>query len=114
MSYVHALALLQAEGSLPMSRLAEAMAVSLPNLTGIVGRMEERGLVERIHDQRDRRVVHVRLTAQGTAALEEADQARRRRLARIMTELTPEQRTRCLQSLREMRAAAERLGAELY
>ena len=109
MSYVHALALLQAKGSLPMSRLAEHMNVSLPNATGIVGRMEERGLVERTHDQRDRRVVMVRLTDAGAAAMEEADDARRRRLSRIVGELTPEQRTRCLQTLREMREAAERV-----
>ncbi len=110
LSYVHALALLQAEGPLSMSRLADRMGVSLPNATGIIGRMEERGLVEREHDERDRRVVHARLTDKGLGAMEEADQARRQRLGRIIDALTPEQRGRCLQSLRELRGAAERVA----
>ena len=110
LSYVHALALLQAEGPLSMSRLADRMGVSLPNATGIIGRMEERGLVEREHDERDRRVVHVRLTEKGLGAMEEADQARRQRLGRIVDVLTPDQRARCLQSLRELRDAAERVA----
>jgi DNA-binding MarR family transcriptional regulator len=111
LSYVHALALLQAEGPLTMSRLAERMGVSLPNATGIIGRMEERGLVERQHDEQDRRVVHALLTEKGLEAMEEADQARRQRLGRIIDALTPAQRRRCLQSLRELRGAAERVAA---
>jgi DNA-binding MarR family transcriptional regulator len=87
------------------------MAVSLPNATGIVGRMEERGLVERHHDEQDRRVVHARLTDKGLAAMDEADQARRHRLGRIVGALTPEQQSRCLQSLRDLRGAAERVAA---
>lgn len=109
LSHVHALALLQAEGPLPMSRLAEQMSVSLPNATGIIGRMEERGLVERTHDQLDRRVVTVRATARGLAAMEEAEDLRRRRLRLILARLDREQQERCLRSLQELRAAAEQV-----
>ncbi len=40
-----------------MGRLAERLDVSLPNVTGIVDRMAERGFVERGRDAEDRRVV---------------------------------------------------------
>ena len=52
---------LDAEGPLPMARLAEAMDVSQASATGIVDRMEQRGLVERQRDDADRRVVRVAL-----------------------------------------------------
>ena len=45
---------LEADGPLSMTRLAEAMDVSVASATGIVNRMEERGLVERRHDNADR------------------------------------------------------------
>jgi DNA-binding MarR family transcriptional regulator len=108
-THVHALLLLTKE-QLSMSRLAEALGVSLPNATGIVGRMAERGLVERMHDDADRRVVHVRLSERGRAALEEAEATRRQRFAAIVAALTPEQQERALQALRDLRAAAKRTG----
>ena len=41
----HLVALLETEGEVPMSRLAEALDVALPNATGIVGRLAERGII---------------------------------------------------------------------
>ena len=60
-----------------MSRLAELLDVSLPNVTGIVDRMEERGLVERGRDADDRRLVTVSVDRCGRATVEEIDQIRR-------------------------------------
>jgi MarR family transcriptional regulator, organic hydroperoxide resistance regulator len=109
LTHVHALLLL-AQGQLSMSHLADALGVSLPNATGIVGRMAERGLVERVHDEIDRRVVHVRLSERGRAALEEAEATRRERFGAIVAALTPEQQERTLQALRDLRVAAEGTG----
>ena len=48
-----------------MGDLAEELDVSVASATGIVDRMEQRGLVERRHGPDDRRVVMVDLTATG-------------------------------------------------
>lgn len=111
MTHLHLLLLLQTEGTLSMSRLADFLDVSLPNATGIVGRMEERGLVQRVHDDHDRRIVQVRLSPAGLAVLEETDLMRQEQLAGILEELTPEQQRGCLRAVRDVRAAAERLAA---
>jgi len=111
MTHLHVLLLLQTEGTLSMSRLADLLDVSLPNATGIVGRMEERGLVQRAHDDHDRRIVQVQLSAAGQAVLDETDLMRREQLARILEELTPDQQRSCLRAVRDLRAAAERLAA---
>jgi len=47
MTHFHVLAVLEADGPTPMSRLADQLGVAFSNLTGIVSRMEERGIVER-------------------------------------------------------------------
>src|SRR5215204_5456008 len=53
------LALLEMHGGMPMTRLADELGVALPNATGIVGRLVERGIVARADDAQDRRRVVV-------------------------------------------------------
>lgn len=52
---------------LPMSALAGLLHCDNSNVTGIVDRLEARGLVERRPASHDRRVKHLRLTEAGAA-----------------------------------------------
>ena len=49
----------------PMSELASALRCDNSNVTGIVDRLEDRGLVERHAAEHDRRVKMLRITARG-------------------------------------------------
>lgn len=73
MAQLNILYTLHRSGEMPMSRLADALNVSLSNATGLVDRMEERGFVERTRVPEDRRIVEVRITADGVRVLEEND-----------------------------------------
>lgn len=106
-THLHVLFLLESEGPMAMSRLAELLDVSLPNVTGIVDRMAERGLVERSRDTDDRRVVTVSTAIAGRQAVEEIDQIRRQTMSKVLGGMTPEQQHRALQTFTDMRAAAE-------
>jgi DNA-binding MarR family transcriptional regulator len=60
----------QARGaSLRTKDLAEAVNATLPRLSRVVGKLVERGLVERGGGESDARVVNVRLTSAGRRAL---------------------------------------------
>jgi DNA-binding MarR family transcriptional regulator len=102
----HAVALLEMRGPMPMSRLAEELGVALPNATGIIGRLAERGIVERRHADADRRVVLVSLNESGRRLVSEMEEARRGRIRRLVEELTPAQQERLLHAVRDLRAAA--------
>jgi DNA-binding MarR family transcriptional regulator len=52
-------------GGLPFGEIGAKMMVTVSNLTGIVDRLEEKNLVTRERDERDRRVVRVVLTDRG-------------------------------------------------
>jgi DNA-binding MarR family transcriptional regulator len=52
-------------GGLPFGEIGEKMMVTVSNLTGIVDRLEEKRLVVRERDARDRRVVRVTPTDKG-------------------------------------------------
>ncbi len=63
----HVLRLLDPESTTPMRRLAEQLRCDASNVTGIVDRLEGRGLVERRACPRDRRVKELALTPAGAA-----------------------------------------------
>lgn len=106
------LALLEMHGGLPMSRLAEELDVALPNATGIVGRLVDRGIVQRTHDDSDRRLVLVTLTDAGQRIIGEMEAGRRERMSRLIAQLDDQQQRRLLQSVKDLHAAALRLAAE--
>jgi DNA-binding MarR family transcriptional regulator len=110
---LHVLMLLSSRGPMPMSRLAALADVSLPSLTGIVDRMEERGLAERVRDERDRRVVVVQVTDRGRTSCEEFEAVPRETMRRILNELSEADQRTCLKAFRAMRQAVERLEPEL-
>jgi DNA-binding MarR family transcriptional regulator len=108
--HLHVLALLEAAGPLAMSRLAEALDVSVASATGIITRIENRGLVERRHATEDRRNVFVHATPEGLRVFATLEEGRRDRLARILAELSPHELAAFLTGLRAMRAAGNRLA----
>lgn len=54
------------KGSASATILSERLNVSKPNLTGMIGRLEKRGLVKRRESKADRRVKNIELTKKGT------------------------------------------------
>lgn len=54
----------------PMRTVARTLGYDASNLTGVVDRLEDRGLLERRTDAQDRRVKTVALTPAGTRAVE--------------------------------------------
>jgi DNA-binding MarR family transcriptional regulator len=59
----------------PMRELARRLHMDASNLTGLVDRLERRGLVERRPDPADRRVRHLVLTPEGTRLRHDLDVA---------------------------------------
>ena len=90
---------LRHHGPTPMRRLAEQMNCEASNLTGLVDRLESRGLVERRPDPGDRRVRLLALTDEGTSLSQETWTAVARRCA--LTTLAPERRVLLAELLRE-------------
>jgi DNA-binding MarR family transcriptional regulator len=111
--HLNVLTALEAEGPLPMKRLAEAMDVSDASATGIVDRMEKRGLVERRHGTEDRRVVRVHATEAGFQVFRDMAVHRRGVLSKVLAELTQEEMASLLVGMRAIHTARRRLLEEL-
>ena len=59
------IALLYETDGLTIGSISQQRGVDAPTITGIVKRLEQSGLLERVHNREDRRVVKVYLTAEG-------------------------------------------------
>ncbi|MGE0193613.1 MAG: MarR family winged helix-turn-helix transcriptional regulator [Planctomycetota bacterium] len=57
------------ETGLPCLGVGERMVARVPDVTRLIGRLEDRGLVHRERSQADRRVVTVRITPEGLERL---------------------------------------------
>ncbi len=105
MSQLHVMHLLEGHGEMPMSRLAEMLDVSFSNATGLIDRVEERGLVERTRIAADRRMVMVQLTPAGRQMLDDFETINEGILRRVLDQLDPQQVTRLARAMRDLRDA---------
>ncbi|MBI2777273.1 MAG: MarR family transcriptional regulator [Chloroflexi bacterium] len=103
--HLHVLSVLESDGPVSMSALAEELDVSLASVTGIVTRMEQRRLVERRHGTADRRVVLVHPTRRGAGVFRVIELHRQRRLKKVLDQLSAAELQAFLVGIRAMRAA---------
>jgi DNA-binding MarR family transcriptional regulator len=101
-----ALSLLASEQDLPIGTLAQRLVLDASVVTGIVKRLEQHGLVERVHDRTDYRLVRLHLTDEGqeiTQALASAATAFNQRLLQGFSQ---EERAMLREQLARIRANA--------
>jgi DNA-binding MarR family transcriptional regulator len=110
--HLHVLTILEASGPLSMGKVAEALDVSVASATGIVDRMEQRGLIERHAQPGDRRIVIVQPTPAGLAVFSDLDAQRRITITRILERLTDDELSSFLIGLRAMGVARVAITAE--
>ena len=92
-------------GALPMGKMGERLMVHPAAVTKAIGRLEQRGLVQRHMSPDDRRVVLAEITPAGRALAEEATTALNQ-AAFGLPGLTPDQAAQVTATLHLIRAAA--------
>jgi long-chain acyl-CoA synthetase len=94
-------------GSAAAARLAERLTVTRPTVTAVVDGLVVQGLVARSRTDADRRQVDHALTAEGEAALAEADEAVGTRLAELLSALPDERRDAAVAGLEAWQEALD-------
>jgi DNA-binding MarR family transcriptional regulator len=105
MAHLHLMSMLDRHGELPMSRIAELLDVSDSNATGLIDRMEERGLVARVRHPEDRRVVLVRVTDRGRQILTDMEILRDDLMRRVLSRLDDGKLARLAAAVGDVQAA---------
>ena len=85
------LATLERGGPRRLTALAAREGVTQPAMTQLVARLQDAGLVDRVPDAADGRVVYVRITAEGRAMLARRRAVRAERVAALLARLSPDE-----------------------
>lgn len=91
-----------------MGDIAAALGISLPATTNMIVRLEAKGLVERVHDRDDRRVVMCSLTPEGRSQAEALWNVHRQQIASVADILTTQEMTMVVEAMELLSAALGR------
>jgi DNA-binding MarR family transcriptional regulator len=100
------LATLERSGPRRLTALAAREGVTQPAMTQLVARLQDAGLVDRVPDPGDGRVVYVRITAEGQAMLAGRRAVRAERVAALLARLSPAEQAALAAALPAMDALA--------
>ncbi len=96
------LLVLHEEGSLPLSQIAKKIMVKSSTLTGIIDRLEQKGLVIRTRKSLDRRVITIDLTEKGQELAVCAPPPIQKKIVHGLKNLSDIEREQIIQSLNKL------------
>ena len=102
MSQLKAMTAFSEDSLLSMGELCKMANIKMPSMTEVVDRFEKEGILERIRDNEDRRVVKVKMTAKGKKMHKEVLKRRANELTKMFGVLTTEDRTKLVDSLKNV------------
>lgn len=106
------LGLLEHEQGLPIGTLAQHLALDASVVTGIIKRLEQQGLVERVHDRTDYRLVRLHLTTEGQELIHALWPVAMTFNQRLLQGFSQEEREKFLEQLAHIRANALSIQGE--
>jgi len=102
MSQLKAMTAFSEDSLLSMGELCRLANVKMPSMTEAVDRFEKEGILERVRDKSDRRVVKVKLTRKGKQMHSEVLKKRAAELTRLYGSLSRADRTTLVKSLKNV------------
>ena len=96
------------EGVTNFKMLAEALKVTPPNVTGIIERLVEQGLVSRASNEQNRRTQNLKLTTKGVSLLAQLRERSTSHFAGILASLSVEDLLALVQGLNALANALEK------
>jgi len=102
---IHTIALIGRLGSPRMSEIAERGRVTRGAVSIMVGKLAKKGYVKRARDGKDRRVVHVSLTARGRAIERDHQEYHEKANAKILASLTDKEKRQAAKLMQKIARA---------
>ena len=109
LSEIKALAAFRGDKDYTMGELSKNAQVAMPSMTEMIDKLEKHGMAERSRDDNDRRVVKVRLTAEGKRLRKEFMQKRFNDLKAMFGKLSDGELDELISSLKRARLILEKV-----
>jgi len=99
----------QMHGPVRMSQIGRHMGISKPYMTALVDKLIRDGLVERVPDPHDRRVVNVKITDAGIEEIRDFTERIRKTVVKNLSSLDPEDISTLHEMVKDIRGIISRL-----
>ena len=109
-SHIGVLFLLYREDNKTMSNIGKAFGISKPNATSIIDKLVTNGFAERIADQKDRRLVYIKLTGEGRKFVERCRENIENVLQKILSGYSSKELKLLEESLKNIKLLVSRIG----
>jgi DNA-binding MarR family transcriptional regulator len=110
-SHINVLFMLNKLGDMPMSEVSRRIFVSKPQMTVIIDKLIDMGLVDRLPDRRDRRVINIALTEKGHAYLKNFKAAKRDKIKERLANLSDDDLSVLAESLANIKNVLGKLSS---
>ena len=102
LSHVQVLAMLEEVGSMSVSEISKRFGIAKPNITPLVDRLVNAGLVDRVRSETDRRVVNIVILPAGRDRLDQIQSALNEHVASWQYALTADEFVRLASALDDL------------
>ena len=102
MTEVHILEAIEKSESNMMSAIAKRLMVTQGTLTVSTSKLVKKGYVERVKDERDKRIVRLKLTEKAVSILDNHNRFHEEMIERLLNELELDKEVELIQSLRNL------------
>jgi DNA-binding MarR family transcriptional regulator len=106
----HILRILERSGPLPVSAIGKQLIIAKQNMTTLIDRLMNEGLVERRSDAKDRRVINILITEKGIRFLKESMLSLKKIVKGNLSGLSDEDIESLCSSFRTVRTISQKLG----
>lgn len=105
---VQTLVFLSQHEEVTMSDIAQYFGIELPSSTSLLNKLVNLKLAQRTADSKDRRLVRLALTEAGKNLLDQATRARKKKLKKFLSYLSPKEKTDMLAILSTLRTRLQK------
>lgn len=111
-SQFQVMAVLKDTGKQPISEVAKKLLISTPNMTKLLNKLIDEGMIERFPDQKDRRIINIDLTEKGHTYLDAKFENVKLTLKERLSPLPEGQKDKLLISLENLREVLTEISSE--
>ncbi|MFB4169612.1 MarR family winged helix-turn-helix transcriptional regulator [Virgibacillus sp. JSM 102003] len=79
------------KGDLTVNQICDAVLINSGSMTYVIDKLQQRGLLERITSEEDRRVIHVRITIQGKKLMDDIFPQHEKVIEKVFEDVSPEE-----------------------
>ena len=94
--------LLKEKGCCNMTERAKALSITTSAATGHIDRMNKLKLLKRVPDEKDRRVIKIKMTEKGTRIIDDIQKLRFKMMMDMFSKLEPDERKRYLETVKKI------------